>query len=511
MSNNDNATGQFMITCPYCYEIFGHKEVCFRSKTVFRNEDELIKEVTTGECKSKSDLDQSNNDIFKNMVEKRQPFIVHGKSDKFRNFWKSYKNGDRPESANKERLAQEIDYEYNRPLLDPADRNVTKELHYDEDGFLSAITDVFDKMTRARVCPKCNNPLPQNYGRYPVKHISVVGIKGSGKTVFLSQFLKYLVLECSRVGIATGVQDPTIQKYIEENPVLEGEYLSESTEPTALISPLSINLTINNKNYTFVFHDIAGENCVSPSQMIHFTRFIEHSDALIFIIDPKQIDAFGIPRDTDDVIDLGTVFTTIGNTFGNHIHDVPAAVVISQLDRNECKNVMQNNCPILYQNQITPVTDNPLTAMRKPKFNGREYNSIYDYLSVFLCSEPTIVNVQNNFPNHSYFGISAIGVAVENAVPVGIPVPYRVSEPFFWILYKLGLLDSSEEVHELISEEQFQEKVIEDAIKSGINLNAARGFFRRTVHKTPYGTVSASDKSKLDNIESNLRQKYITY
>ncbi len=40
-------------------------------------------------------------------------------------------------------------------------------------------------------CPKCEGKLPSAYGKYPVKFLSVIGASGSGKTVYLSNLLKF--------------------------------------------------------------------------------------------------------------------------------------------------------------------------------------------------------------------------------------------------------------------------------------------------------------------------------
>lgn len=518
MANNQNSGSSsgdnkaFNITCPYCFETFRDRDVKFRSKTLYRDDNDMISKVTDGKFRNEGDLDFSKDadaEKYREIINLHKAFVIKGKSKTFQNFWKVYQNGDKPEGANNGQVAKEIDYEYNRPIIDPYDNSLTSELKFERDGFLSGMTDICGNITLSRVCPYCNNPLPKDYGRYPVYHISVVGIKGSGKTVFLSQFLNYLTTECNKIGIVTGIQDSAIDRYVEENPVKEGEYLSESTEPTALVSPLSINLTIKNQTYTFVFHDIAGENCVSAGDMVNFSKFISHSNAMIFIIDPKQIKAFGIPIDDESsYINLGGVFTTIGNTFGGYVGDVPAAVVISQIDRPQCKRLMQENCPTLYMDHITPIHRNALVARENPQFNGREYNNIYDYLDDFLSEDPSIINVGANFPNHSYFGISAIGVDVVDAVPVSEPVPYRVSEPFFWILYKLGLLESSHPVHERVTKEEFWQKVRTEAECQGINLNAKKSFFKKVV-PTNYGTVYKTDEAAIENIESNLRQQYI--
>lgn len=515
MPNNE-----YIIECPYCFgeqrdgtiRKFKHDEVQFRSNTVFNGMNDLVKAVTGGEFKNMDDLDfadEQKKKKYQEEINRCEVFTKKAKSEKFKQFWSSFSNSDSPESRNNSETGMnEIDYDYNRPIISVNDKVVAKKCYNPQDGFLEYIQDIRGNMSHARVCPYCNNPLPMNYGRYPVYHIAVVGIKGSGKTVFLSQFLKYLVEECNRIGIATGVPDQTITKYINENKIKENEPLPGSTLPTHLVAPLSINLTIKKKTYTFVFHDIAGESCQDAANWANFSKFIKHSDALILLVDPKQINAFGIDWEGEEPVSLSSVSDQLKTTYGQAVEDIPAACVISQIDRPNCKRKMSDTCPKLYQPRLTPVCSDPLTAMENPKFNGAEYNEIFRSLDSLFIKEPSIVNLKNNFKQINYFGISAIGTDVENNAPSGRPVPYRIAEPFFWILYKLGLIGSNATVCERITNEEFKTRVREEAARCDIEMDVTDHWYSKAVN-TEFGSIKKKDKTNFNNIVETLKGQYI--
>lgn len=62
----------------------------------------------------------------------------------------------------------------------------------DSSGFVNRAVDAFGVSSKVRICPYCHNVLPFEFGKYPVKYISVVGITSSGKTVYLSQLLRQI-------------------------------------------------------------------------------------------------------------------------------------------------------------------------------------------------------------------------------------------------------------------------------------------------------------------------------
>ena len=53
---------------------------------------------------------------------------------------------------------------------------IAKVRMHDPEGFLYQVRDEEGRDTKVRICPHCHNPLPFEYGKYPVKYIAVVGI-----------------------------------------------------------------------------------------------------------------------------------------------------------------------------------------------------------------------------------------------------------------------------------------------------------------------------------------------
>lgn len=507
----------FEIECPYCFgEKFKDDEVEFRSRTYFKgNMSELILEITNGAYRDEEDLefitDKKLKEEYKAKIAQKKSLGEKGKSEKFKNFWKKYGNEDNAiENPSRD---PDIDYDYNRPVFALNSSAFTK-VDKDEAGFVKYVTDAAGFESNMRVCPHCNNPLPAEYGKYPVCHISVIGAKGSGKTVFLSQFLKTLQEECSKIGIQSGTPDSTITSYINTNRVAVGENLPSPTEWNFLVPPLSINLAIKEKKTTFVFHDIAGESCLENADgATTFAQFIKHSNAMILIIDPKQIETFGIElKDGEQPVNIAAVATKIAEVYGeNLIKNLPVAVVISQTDRDECKKVLKDDCPKLYQPKLEPCHTNPLSAKSNPMFNGTEYNEIFRKLDQIFLTENAIVNLKGALGNMNYFGISAIGGEVNNNKPVDTPVPYRVAEPFFWILYKLGYIKSNVPVCERVEFDEFKEKVIKAAESADIGLNETvpKLFRKNSVKSSIYGTYKTKNETNLNNIIECLRQYYI--
>ena len=51
--------------------------------------------------------------------------------------------------------------------------------------------------------------------------------------------------------------------------------------------------------------------------------------------------------------------------------------------------------------------------------------------------------VTDNFLNYRFFGVSALGIAPspDDNKPIGV-FPYRVEEPFLWIMRQLNMLEA---------------------------------------------------------------------
>ena len=90
------------------------------------------------------------------------------------------------------------------------------------------------------------------------------------------------------------------------------------------------------KEDTIVLYDIAGENCRKAGDMVRFARFIGHSDGLILLIDPKQLN-FVVNDNADEDVDapslaLNTLYAVLEKV-ENKKCTIPIAVCISKSDQ----------------------------------------------------------------------------------------------------------------------------------------------------------------------------------
>ena len=334
----------------------------------------------------------------------------------------------------------------------------------DKDGFLAGMIDSKGNKSDIRICPHCHNQLPFNFGKHPVKYIAIVGITSSGKTVYLSQFLKGLFNNLSDIGFfqVDGMGDA--ENFWKLNAVKKGNRLPMGNVTDKLTLPIAITIQ-NEKNevYTLVFYDIAGENCVKPDQMKKYGPFIVNTDGIIMIVDPSQFP--GLLSDTDDTedetINPGKVLEAMYHAFvaakcKEGKCDVPIAVALSKSD------LLRPN--FQYRNYQVNMFQNIDYTLYKPK--GFPYN---DYLNISAEVERLLKNVRTgrtfvdsvkkSFTKNDFFAFSALNVepVAEKDKESGDiyyvleedPETVRIEEPFNWLLYQLGILKKTEKVEEI--------------------------------------------------------------
>lgn len=170
----------YTITCPYCFKIFDDSEVKFRSE--FVNTEEL------------ENIEIEN--------ERREAELFSFKrqgSNLYREWWTVR---DRFNTSEPDDDARDFFHPYQRPIIDPSnpewqeyliqvgegDTNKEKYLIRDKDDMavgikLKATSFHYEITCCRRVCPHCNNPIPQGFGKSPVITIPIVGTSSTGKTV----------------------------------------------------------------------------------------------------------------------------------------------------------------------------------------------------------------------------------------------------------------------------------------------------------------------------------------
>lgn len=422
----------YIITCPYCFKEFDDSEFAFRSDIYY---DEL--NDTYGA-----------NDIPREYI--RQ--YTYGVSEKYKKFWDIY-GGIYTEKDiyNKNYRGTVLPYEY--PVISG---DLITQIHVDDDNFVIGATDVCknDRLSR-KVCPHCNNPIPGTYGKHPIKRIAVIGIRGSGKTVYLSQLMDRFedyVINCGLTAWPLSGQE---NAFVRNHPVRRGVPLPESTPPLNLSQPLFYDIVqnrgITNETNTIVLYDIAGENCINADKMNSYGEFVKNADGLILLIDPRQL-GFD-PNENEGEQRAETVIQTLYNTMisrssMDNKSMIPTAVCISKSDQ------YRDFLPELAQQSIG--IDNDQNGMFRMGFNGREYNQLLRELRPIINNNAGGLSssLESRYHIYNYFALCAIGCNVtinmngdrEEKTPQLTPTPRRIEEPLIWMFKQFGYITSNENV-----------------------------------------------------------------
>lgn len=445
----------YRFRCPYCFGEMSHTDVLFRGVTIFNKEE--FDASGAGRQRSDIEIIQDDNERNKllNEYDKREFFSA--KYDPvYHNWYKVNKFGTTSENPGGGDIPV-----YDRPIIKPHE-NGTSGLIFDEDGFAIELRDPWDEPTRERVCIHCHNPLPLGYGKFPVRFISVIGISGAGKTVFLSKLIQYISQYTAQLKLAT-TPSPSSVEFVRKNPVKEGSPLPAPTVRMQLEQPLSYNVKFRNgENETFVIYDIAGENCEKTSDLLKYGKFVVNSNGIILIIDPvKELGIEG--GEGDNKLDL--VLDNINALFGKAgLNDIPLAVCISKSDL--MKGILES--PKFFDKVETV----------KNKFNAQDYNEISKELNGFLNSNApsTKVKLDENYSRYNFFAFTTLGCATkktimhddfgneyEAEIPKNPPNPKRIEEPLFWLFKQFGYIESTGDIFTPRNEEniQLREELVE--------------------------------------------------
>ena len=420
--------GDYEIICPYCFFRFSHDQAIFRSNTGF----------------DQSELDLGDNFGGGGLLGGNQFGSVSDSRHLFRKFddETSFSSDKKLDTALihfwKELGGSSgyihMDKRWNYPHIDPSKPEEFREMisyepagRYhpgpdgfvrDRDGFIIRVLDKYSAphIPMTRLCPECHNPLPlPDYGKYPVIFISVVGVTGAGKTVYLNQ----LLTKFSEVVAGTGYRvGPNNLDAVGES-VCPGSPLPGSTDDKMMRRPLAVSLLSKDPNspadgLTIVFYDIAGENCVNEQGNPDTARakstighFIASCHGLIFLIDPEQLPPFATgsivrPSDIGNVVSVMSVLRQM-NDQESTWDNVPVAVTIAKSDKlRNCASIDKSNPIFSYGNQAD-------------MFDRDEIMGIGDYLSTFLNSNAkAVIAPLDSFRRQSFFAVSAITCGVES-------------------------------------------------------------------------------------------------
>lgn len=373
----------------------------------------------------------------------------------YEDFWKKFP-GSKPVDPDSRRVSR-------RPVMHMLLNNHLRgQFIPDKDDFPIGMTDGKGNRSEFRVCPRCHNKLPINFGKHPVKYIAIVGITSSGKTVYLSQFLKGLYNNLIDIGFVQVDGEDEAEEFCRLNPVKKGVRLPIGNVSDKLTFPIVITIKKDERAkseiYTLVFYDIAGENCVNSDKMKRFGPFIVNADGIIMIVDPGQFPGLleTVGEGEDEAIKPSKVLQAMHRAFvaaksKEGQFEVPFAVAISKSDKLNIYSEYRNYPSNMFQNI-------DYSKYTKKGFPYNDYLSITTEVERMLKKEREgeafVTDVNNRFTKTAFFAFSALNVEpVEKKDEVSgnsyyileeDPEMVRIEEAFNWLLYQLGILEKSE-------------------------------------------------------------------
>ena len=359
-----------------------------------------------------------------------------------------------------------------------------ESIFYDESdiekyGFAQRITFENEKgkveTSDQRLCPNCHNNLPIGYGMRETVLISILGDARSGKSIFLTMLIAELENNPDFVSKLTFIGDKQVRDSFYSNyqrPLFKEHALISSTKRKK-IPPYSFNYwyqykgadgSLEENSIDVIFYDIAGEDLRDESGIRNNGFNIKDSSGLIFLVDPtnftKLSDLFrysdsalieAIPEENS----TQAIFDTLYNYFIGFDMEkspIPFALAVSKVDLFKYVNFdFFNNKP---ESRIQHILKDEIHqgVVNMPSIKGlhREVRELISHLS----EDGIINNAMGCFKNMSCFALSSLGKkpiiekisdpetneTIEKGFVDGSIIPFRVKEPFYWILMRNRLI-----------------------------------------------------------------------
>lgn len=310
------------------------------------------------------------------------------------------------------------------------------------------------------ICPVCHNPVPRGMVEDKGYIISIIGARSSGKTNYITVLIDQLKKNLHNLGhigfratsVGNRTEDYTTNRYMNDfyNVLYKSGQCPSQTAKTDRKNkvPLIYELTQNGvKPINLVFYDTAGENFTDERDIEANVKFLEQSDAIIYLLDtfaiPAVHEALGLKDEMElnyDVIlsNVFTHFTQYHPDKARSFFSKPMALTFSKIDA-----IIQNED--IFSHVSIPHLNHDSSFLQGTGLNMDEINDIskgiHDALYNVWNEQGFVNNIETGYNvkrNLKYFGISALGKSpdVNNNIK-GIE-PFRVLDPLAWILHELN-------------------------------------------------------------------------
>lgn len=320
-------------------------------------------------------------------------------------------------------------------------------------------------------CPHCRHPLPRLRKRDLENTIAPAGIGFSGKTVFMTILIKHLLNKSiirPDISVVSSFAEPEhLKKYREKHDLLyKHKQTLGSTQTGDIPLPYLLQTVttdrrqeIPRKNKAFtLWYDFAGDSFEIESVVHPVIQYFRYVRGILFFVDPtnseRLVEELGlVPNDptqgADEMRDE-QVFTQIQKLLPElqqgqgYLRDKFIAVIVTKVDlfRDRKFSYFGEGSPVWWPSPHQTAGEFCLDDFIS--VNDEVKNYLHDYHSGIYGKLQSLDNEADpRKSNVGFFAVSPLGAAPEDQVLTKPIRPLRVEDPFYWMLWKMGHLQST--------------------------------------------------------------------
>ena len=311
-----------------------------------------------------------------------------------------------------------------------------------------------------KLCPNCHFTLPHDAGQIDERIISIIGGRNTGKSHYIAALIHCLYQDIGAHFNAAlrRVGDATRERWENDfyGPLFRDKRVIQMTQSAVVNAqvkePMIFRLTFDGRRrarraINLTFFDTAGEDMRSLDTMSTEARYIQKASAIIFLLDPLQIDAVRqrLPDANLPPIDpqsspqyiverLRELFERQAGLRPQEKVKTPVAFVLSKIDAL---------IPIMEPGSALRLTGEHFGYLNLTDVQS-VLTEIWNYLQVWMGGGFN-ATVNAGFADFRYFGVSSLGQMPDSANRLQSISPMRVEDPFLWAMYQFGMIKGRKE------------------------------------------------------------------
>lgn len=374
------------------------------------------------------------------------------------NYYMNYLNQSREDAENNSYVlpavafnAMSPDFEYNSRI-------------FSEYGFVTEVNYKGQTLTN-RLCPFCHNPVVSHAGTYETLIISIIGDTNVGKSVYLQVLYEMLSQDRNFEGnmLFMGTEEEkelylsNLERLLNKKKVLEANDRVK-VPPMPFLYKFRTADMEEKQSVIVIFCDIAGEDCRDKETLKKNGYHLKVSSGILYLVDPTRFlrvrnNIFFDREEAEAPIGhrhqyeiLAAVSRYLMDSPDVEKSDIPAAIVVTKSDMLKSLNYFtssQENMALLEDMRGGDIHPGYMSVRETGRMNGK----VQEFLNAM--EENRVCNVKDLFHLYNFFFTSALGMSpefVSTEDDGGVPHvkrirninPYRVTEPFYWIMMKNG-------------------------------------------------------------------------